>query len=177
MNPKTILDSEGRRREDPEGETRESRKSALRLGERAIAQGRLEALPNPAGRRDYLLTFSYPEFTCKCPLTGYPDFATIRLWVLPHTSIVELKSLKLYLNSYRDSYGFHEEVTNRILDDLVDALDPKWARIGSRWNPRGNLAVTVTAEHNADHRPEGLLGSTNAQAGILVAEAQAGGGK
>lgn len=132
----------------------------MRPGERAIADARFVALPNPSTGRDYLLRFSYPEFTCKCPRTGYPDFAVIKLWVLPGESIVELKSLKLYLNRYRDEYAFHEDVTNRILDDLVEAIEPKWARVEADWNPRGNLTTVVTAEHNPESRPEALLKDT-----------------
>ncbi|SRR5579884_3715087 len=134
----------------------------LRPGEQAIAQARLQALPNPSRHRDYLLHFSYPEFTCKCPRTGYPDFALIKLWVLPDHSIVELKSLKLYLNRYRDAYIFHEEATNRILDDLVAAIEPKWARIEAGWNPRGNLKTSVTAEHQPQNRPATLAESHSA---------------
>src|ERR1700682_4202167 len=94
----------------------------LRSGEQAIADATMEVLPNPATQRDYVIHFSYPEFTCKCPRTGYPDFAVINIWMAPAESIVELKSLKLYLNRYRDSYAFHEDVTNRVLDELVKAI-------------------------------------------------------
>jgi len=125
-----------------------------RPGERAIAEAGLEALPNPARQREYIIHFSYPEFTCKCPMTGYPDFAVIDIWIVPAQSIIELKSLKLYLNRYRDTYAFHEDVTNGILDDIVEAAQPTWARIVGDWNPRGNLKTVITAEHNADNRPE-----------------------
>lgn len=137
---------------------RPSESPGQRPGERAIAEASLEILANPSQDREYVIQFSYPEFTCKCPMTGYPDFATINLWVVPDRSIVELKSLKLYLNRYRETYAFHEDVTNRILDDLVAALEPRWARIVASWNPRGNLATVVTAEHNSASRPEALLG-------------------
>ncbi len=122
-------------------------------GERAIEEATFEVLPNPSRGRDYVIHFSYPEFTCKCPRTGYPDFATINLWMVPDESIVELKSLKLYLNRYRDTYAFHEAVTNRILDELVEALQPKWARIVADWNPRGNLSTVIATEHQPERRP------------------------
>jgi 7-cyano-7-deazaguanine reductase len=121
-------------------------------GEHAISISRLEALPNPAVRK-YVIHFSYPEFTCKCPRTGYPDFATFDIWMVPDRSIVELKSLKLYLNRFRDQYAFHEDVTNRVLDDLVEAIQPQWIRIKAAWNARGNLTTVITAEHNPDLRP------------------------
>src|SRR5579864_4341978 len=88
-----------------------------RRGEADIARAELEAVPNPARQRDYTIDLSYPEFTCKCPRTGYPDFATIALTYVPGDWIVELKSFKLYLNRFRDEYVFHEAVTNQILDD------------------------------------------------------------
>jgi 7-cyano-7-deazaguanine reductase len=128
----------------------------LRSGEREIANAQFEILPNPSTNRDYVISFTYPEFTCKCPRSGYPDFATIRLWIVPDTSIVELKSLKLYFNRYRDEYAFHEAVTNSILDDIVEALQPKWARIVADWNPRGNLHTVVSAEHRPENRPTSL---------------------
>jgi 7-cyano-7-deazaguanine reductase len=132
-------------------------RDALRPGERAIAEAKLVALPNPATQRDYLINFSYPEFTCKCPMTGYPDFAVIDIWMVPAGSIVELKSLKLWLNRFRNEYGFHEEVTNRILDELVAVGEPKWARIVAAWNPRGNLSTVISAEHSPGNRPDELL--------------------
>jgi 7-cyano-7-deazaguanine reductase len=131
----------------------DSRVEGLRPGERAIAEAKLEPLPNPSKHREYVIHFSYPEFTCHCPMTGYPDFATIDVWMAPDATIIELKSLKLYLNRYRDYYAFHEDVTNRILDDIVAAASPRWARISADWNARGNLKTVITAEHNADRRP------------------------
>ena|SRR5579872_5046657 len=122
-------------------------------GERAIARAELEILPNPSPGRQYVIHFSYPEFTCKCPMTGYPDFAVINIWMVPAGSIVELKSLKLYLNRYREAYGFHEDVTNRILDEIVERAEPVWARIVADWNPRGNLTTVITAEHGSENRP------------------------
>lgn len=124
-------------------------------GEEAIAAAELEILPNPSTGRDYTIHYSYPEFTCKCPRTGYPDFATINLWIVPDESIVELKSLKLYMNKFRDTYVFHEAITNQLLDHIVDSLHPKWARIVAEWNPRGNLTTVISSEHSPENRPPG----------------------
>lgn len=126
-----------------------------RPGEAAIAAAELEAVPNPARNRDYQVDLSYPEFTCKCPRTGYPDFATISLTYVPDESICELRSFKLYLNRYRDSYVFHEAVTNQILDDFVAAIGPREAHIVADWNVRGNLKTIV----RADYRATGIAGS------------------
>jgi 7-cyano-7-deazaguanine reductase len=121
-----------------------------RYGEAAIEAAELEAVPNPARQRDYTVELSYPEFTCKCPRTGYPDFATINLTYVPDDFIIELKSWKLYLNRYRDEYVFHEAVTNQILDDFVAAIRPARAEIVADWNVRGNLKTVVRAEYLAD---------------------------
>ena len=120
-----------------------------RTGEAAIARAELEAVPNPARRRPYTVDLSYPEFTCKCPRTGYPDFATINLTYVPDESICELRSFKLYLNRFRDEYVFHEAVTNQILDDFVAAIAPREAHIVSDWNVRGNLKTIVRADYHA----------------------------
>jgi 7-cyano-7-deazaguanine reductase len=120
-----------------------------RPGEAAIAAIELEAVPNPAPHRDYTIDLSYPEFTCKCPRTGYPDFATINLTYVPDGSICELRSFKLYLNRFRDAYVFHEAVTNQILDEFVDAIAPRRAEIVADWNVRGNLKTIVRAEYLA----------------------------
>ncbi len=107
----------------------------------------LEVVPNPTPDRDYEIAIEAPEFTCLCPRTGQPDFATIRIHYVPDRSIVELKSLKLYLWSYRDEGAFHEAVTNQILDDLVAALHPRWMKVTADFNVRGGLHTTVTATH------------------------------
>lgn len=120
-----------------------------RYGEMAIAGAELEALPNPSPHREYTVEMSYPEFTCKCPRSGFPDFATITLTFIPADYIVELKSWKLYLNKYRDEYIFHEAVTNRILDDFVAAIQPSHAEIVADWNVRGNVKTVIRAEYNA----------------------------
>ena len=122
-------------------------------GEAAIAAAELEAVPNPSPHRDYTVDLSYPEFTCKCPRTGYPDFATIQLSYVPDASICELKSFKLYLNKYRDQYVFHEAVTNQILDDFIAAIAPRSAHIVADWNVRGNLKTIVRADYTAPYEP------------------------
>ncbi len=120
-----------------------------RYGEEQIARGELEALPNPSPHRDYTIELSYPEFTCKCPRSGYPDFAAIHLNFVPDVSIVELRSWKLYLNKYRDEYIFHEAVANKILDDFIRAIEPRRAELVADWNVRGNVKTVIRAEYHA----------------------------
>jgi 7-cyano-7-deazaguanine reductase len=108
---------------------------------------KLETFPNPKPGRDYEISFECPEFTCLCPMTGQPDFATIRIRYVPDELCVELKSLKLYLWSYRDEGQFHEAVTNRILDDLVAAISPKEMTVVGDFNVRGGIHTVVTATH------------------------------
>jgi 7-cyano-7-deazaguanine reductase len=108
---------------------------------------KLDTFANPAPARDYLIHIEVPEFTCLCPLTGQPDFATMILDYVPDRRNVELKSLKLYMWSYRSEGAFHEAVTNRILDDLVRALAPRFMRLTARWYVRGGIFTTVVAEH------------------------------
>src|ERR671921_668861 len=107
----------------------------------------LETFPNTHPHRRYTVTFDCPEFTCVCPMTGQPDFATITIKYVPDKHIVELKSLKLYLWSYRDEGAFHEDVTNRVLDDLVRCVEPRRMSIVSRWNVRGGIHTVVDASH------------------------------
>src|SRR6516225_11874705 len=107
----------------------------------------LETFPNPKPERDYVIRFDCPEFTCLCPKTGQPDFATIRVEYVPDALCVELKSWKLYLWSYRDEGAFHEAVTNKILDDLVKAVSPRRARVEGAFNVRGGITTTIVAEH------------------------------
>jgi 7-cyano-7-deazaguanine reductase len=109
----------------------------------------LETFPNPKPARDYVIRFETDEFTCLCPKTGQPDFATIRVEYIPDELCVELKSWKLYLWSYRNEGAFHEAVTNRILDDLVAAVKPRRARVEGDFNLRGGIHTTVIAEHQA----------------------------
>ena len=107
----------------------------------------LVAIDNPHPGRDYEVRCETPEFTCVCPMTGQPDFATVTITYVPDRKIVELKSLKLYLWSYRDEGAFHEDVTNRILDDLVGALSPRHMTVHTSWNVRGGINTDVTASH------------------------------
>ncbi len=107
----------------------------------------LETFPNPNPARDYLVHIELPEFTCLCPLTGQPDFAVLLLQYVPDRLNVELKSLKLYIWSYRDRGAFHEAVTNQVLDDLKTALQPRFMRLTSHWNVRGGITTAVVAEH------------------------------
>ena len=113
---------------------------------------RLDAVPNPHPDRDYEVALAIPEFTCLCPVTGQPDFATIRIRYVPDQQLVELKSLKLYMWSYRDEGAFHEDVTNRILDDLVHAVRPRWAEVTGDFNVRGGIKTEVRVIHGK--RPE-----------------------
>jgi len=107
----------------------------------------LETFANPAPERDYLVHIEIPEFTCLCPMTGQPDFATLVLDYVPDRRNVELKALKLYIWSYRDEGAFHEAVTNRIVDDLVQAMKPRFVRLTAKWYVRGGLFTSVVAEH------------------------------
>lgn len=116
-------------------------------GEVAIQNNRLERFPNRTKNRLYTVEFTCPEFTCVCPRSGFPDFATIHIRYVPHNWCVELKSLKLYINSYRDERVFHEDVTNKILDDLVKLLDPAELEVKSDFSVRGNIHTVVTAKH------------------------------
>ena len=108
---------------------------------------RLQTFRNPSPERDYRIQMQMPEFTCLCPLTGQPDFATLELEYVPDRLCVELKSLKLYVWSFRDVGTFHEAVTNRILDDLVRATRPRFMRLTARFNVRGGIATAIVAEH------------------------------
>ncbi|HHP7230367.1 MAG TPA: preQ(1) synthase [Xenococcaceae cyanobacterium] len=121
--------------------------TTVKYGERAIAEGELITFPNPKIGRRYKVEVTLPEFTCKCPFSGYPDFATIYLTYYPHEKVVELKGLKLYINSYRDRYISHEAVTNQILDDFVAACDPLEATIRADFNPRGNVHTAIEITH------------------------------
>ena len=107
----------------------------------------LETFPNPNPERDYAIHFECPEFTCLCPMTGQPDFATIRMVYIPDRKCVELKSLKLYLWSYRNEGAFHEAVTNKILNDLVKAAAPRFLEIEADFYVRGGIHTVVKARH------------------------------
>ena len=117
------------------------------LGGTARPSKNLEAFPNRSPGRFYLVTLETDEFTCLCPKTGQPDFAHIRVDYVPDQKVVESKSFKLYLWSYRNEGAFHEHVINRILDDLVAVLDPHWCQVRGIFNIRGGIGITVKAEH------------------------------
>ena len=108
---------------------------------------KLETFANPASDRDYTIRMTIPEFTGLCPMTGQPDFATLELEYVPDRTCVELKSLKLYVWSFRDRGAFHEAVTNEILDHLAQAIAPRFMRLTARFNVRGGIHTTVVAEH------------------------------
>ncbi len=119
----------------------------MKYGEKEIqkaADGGLETWENPSPDRDYTIEMSFPEFTCLCPRSGYPDFATIGLSYVPDKKIVELKSIKLWLNSFRSTHISHEEVTNLIHDKIKEAISPRRLKVVGDFNPRGNLKTVIT---------------------------------
>lgn len=113
-----------------------------------MAEARLERFPNRTKHRRYGVEFTCPEFTCLCPASGFPDFATLFIKYEPRDWCVELKSLKLYINKFRDQGIFHEDVANRVLDDLVELLDPWKIEIVADFNVRGNIKTIIRAEHS-----------------------------
>ena len=119
----------------------------MKYGAKMIAESTLEAVENDNPQRDYEIDFTTPEFTCLCPRSNFPDFATIRIRYIPDQKLVELKSLKLYINKFRDQELFHETAVNRILDDLVSLLDPRSIEVVGDFNVRGNIKTVVTARH------------------------------
>jgi 7-cyano-7-deazaguanine reductase len=118
-------------------------------GERAIAEAQLVCFENPRAGRPYEISVTLPEFTCQCPFSGYPDFATLRLMYQPGPRVLELKAIKLYVNSYRNRTISHEEVANRILDDFVAACQPVWMQLEADFNPRGNVHTVVRVSHGS----------------------------
>ena len=126
-----------------EGETKEE----IMYGEREIENGNLICFPNPNINRDYEISIEFPEFTCKCPFSGYPDFATLRIIYQPNKKVIELKAIKLYLNSFREKKISHEEVANKIIDDFVLVADPKWMQLEADFNPRGNVHTVIRVCH------------------------------
>jgi len=110
----------------------------------------IEAFLNPHPMRDYHIEHEAPEFTSLCPMTGQPDFATITIHYMPGPTCIELKSLKLYLHSFRSKGIFYEDVTNVILNDLVAACSPKWMMVRSQWSTRGGIHSTITVEHGTN---------------------------
>ena len=120
-----------------------------RYGIEEIEKSQLEAWPNSNPERDYVAHMEIPEFTCLCPRSGFPDFATIIIDYVPDQSVVELKSLKLYINKYRNRQISHEAATNKILDDLVALLAPRWMRVVADFTVRGNIKTIIFAEHSS----------------------------
>jgi 7-cyano-7-deazaguanine reductase len=118
-----------------------------KLGQAAQPSKTLEAFPNRSPERFYLVSLESSEFTCLCPMTGQPDFATIRVDYVPDQKVVESKSFKLYLWSFRNEGTFHEHLINQMLADLVKTLDPHWCRVKGIFNIRGGIGITVEAEH------------------------------
>ena len=131
-------------------ETTPEHTNLTKLGEGGTQPKReLETFPNRNPERDYVVELNTSEFTCICPKTGQPDFAEIHIRYVPDQKIVESKSLKLYLWSFRDEGTFHEHFANCLLDDLVNALEPRWCRVEVNFNARGGIGIIVTAEHGA----------------------------
>lgn len=117
------------------------------LGKPAKPSKKLETFPNHHPGRDYVVTLATDEFTCICPKTGQPDFAEIKIEYIPDKKIIESKSLKFYLWSFRDEGVFHEHVANVILDDLVAALKPRWCKVSAQFAVRGGIGITIDAEY------------------------------
>ena len=115
----------------------------MKYGEKKIKEAALEIWDNPNPERDYEITINFPEFTCLCPRSGYPDFAIIRINYVPDKKIVELKSLKLYLNAFRNLYISHEEVSNKIYTEIQRRLKPRFLEVIGDFNPRGNVKTVV----------------------------------
>lgn len=113
-------------------------------------QTRLDTFANPHPGRDYLIHIQIPEFTCHCPLTGQPDFAHFTIEYIADATCIELKALKMFMWSFRDVGAFHEKVTNDVLDTIVRAIAPRFARVTARWNVRGGIYTNVVAEHQAE---------------------------
>lgn len=126
----------------------EKQRTPGRYGIEEIEANQLEAWPNVNPERDYVTHLEIPEFTCLCPRSGFPDFATIVIDYVPAASVVELKSLKLYINGYRNRQISHEAATNTILDDLVKLLEPRWMRVVADFTVRGNIKTIIFAEHS-----------------------------
>ncbi|MEK6545020.1 MAG: preQ(1) synthase [Nitrospinota bacterium] len=122
----------------------------MKYGEKAIKNVKIEIWDNPYRDRDYRIEISFPEFTCLCPRSGYPDFATIKINYIPDKYIIELKSLKLYLNNYRNKYISHEAATNKIYDDLNRMLKPRFIEVLGDFNVRGNVKTVIKVTSQPD---------------------------
>jgi len=136
----------------------------------SVPSRQLDVFPNPAPQRDYVIQFQVPEFTCFCPLTGQPDFAHFTIDCIADKQCIELKSLKMYMWSYRDQGAFHEKVTNDILSDMVKAINPRFLRITAKWYVRGGIYTNVVVEHRKKGwkpAPKVDLPQHNAETGLL----------
>lgn len=122
----------------------------MRYGEKAIKTARLELWDNPYSENDYEINISFSEFTCLCPRSGYPDFATIAIRYVPDRKILELKSIKLYLNSFRNMRISHEEATNKIYSELEKKLKPRFLEVTGDFNPRGNVKAVIRVSSDSD---------------------------
>ena len=135
----------------------ENTSNEIMYGEREIETGELISFPNPNKNRDYEISIDFPEFTCKCPFSGYPDFANLRIIYQPNQKVIELKAIKLYLNSFREKKISHEEVANTILDDLIKVSSPKWMQLEADFNPRGNVHTIVKVCHGTRNNLELII--------------------
>jgi 7-cyano-7-deazaguanine reductase len=122
----------------------------LKKGQKKILKSKLTVVENKYPQRDYEVSITLPEFTCLCPMTGYPDFATIHVTYVPDKLLLELKSVKLYINKFRDQEVFHEEAANKILEDLAAACRPRWMEVVGDFNPRGNVKTVVKVEYKKE---------------------------
>jgi 7-cyano-7-deazaguanine reductase len=125
----------------------------MKYGEKSISKAKLEIWDNPNAERDYEINISFPEFSCLCPRSGYPDFASINIRYVPDRKVVELKSLKLYLNTFRDAYISHEESTNRVFSDLEKKLKPRFLEVIGDFNPRGNVKTVIRVSSGERKKP------------------------
>ena len=135
----------------------ENTNKEIMYGERNIEAGSLICFPNPNSNRDYEISIDFPEFTCKCPFSGYPDFAALKIIYQPDKKVIELKAIKLFFNSFREKKISHEEVTNKIIDDLVEASDPKWMQLEADFNPRGNVHTIIRTCHGKRNNLELII--------------------
>ena len=135
----------------------ENTNKEIMYGERNIEAGSLICFPNPNSNRDYEISIDFPEFTCKCPFSGYPDFAALKIIYQPDKKVIELKAIKLFFNSFREKKISHEEVTNKIIDDLVLASDPKWMQLEADFNPRGNVHTIIRVCHGKRNKLELII--------------------
>ena len=122
-------------------------KESLLYGERSISEGNLICFDNPNTVRPYEISIELPEFTCQCPFSGYPDFAVLKLRYQPDKKVIELKSIKLFVNSFRNKKISHEDAANQILDELIKACDPSWMQLDADFNPRGNVHTIIKVVH------------------------------